>query len=323
MSNRQRPLRRATDRQTALRDRSVANRRVIVAALAIAAVIVGAFAWHRAGGPPVRDGAPSWSPDGGRIVYYAEQPDGQADLFVMNADGSRPQRLTETTADEGGPAFSPDGTRIAFDTDRDGNFEIYVMNANGSNLRRVTTHAGRDVAPAWSPDSSSIVFMSDRDRPEFDLYRIEPDGTGLERLTGQGSNWFPQFAPVDPPRLALHVRRDVHVLDVATRTLMRLTTEPRDGMYPTWSPDGTKIAFMSARNGPTEIFTMNADGTGQELLVSMTSGSAIDPRWSPTGRHIVFVHVPEGTPEADQRHDQERAIYVVEVATRRLMRLSR
>ena len=66
---------------------------------------------------------------------------------------------------------------------------------------------------------------------------MNADGTGVEQLTTTGSSWFPQFSP-DGTRIALHVQRDVHVLDLATKTLRRLTTDPLNGMYPTWSPDG-------------------------------------------------------------------------------------
>ena len=316
-------LRRSADRTAALRDRTALNRRIMLGAVAAGVLIVAAFSWYRLGRPPVRDGSPSWSHDGSQIVYYSEQGNGSADLFVMRADGTSPRRLLETSYDEGGPAFSPDGTRIAFDTDRDGNFEIYVVGVDGTGLRRLTDDPGRDVAPAWSPDGATIVFMSDRSRREFDIFRVNADGAAVAPVTGANSNWFPQFAPVDPPRLALHVGRDVHVLDLGSGALTRLTTEPNDGMYPSWSPDGSRIAFMSARNGPTEIFTMNADGSGQTRLVSMPTGSAIDPRWSPDGRRIVFVHVAEEQADDAQHEAQERAIYVVEVATGRLTRLSR
>jgi Tol biopolymer transport system component len=165
--------------------------------------------------------------------------------------------------------------------------------------------------------------MSDRDsRPEFDVYRMNADGTRVERLTTGGTNWFPQYSP-DGARLALHVGRDVHILDLETRRLRRLTTDPLNGMYPTWSPDGERLAFMSWRNGRTQLFTMNADGTEQRLLVSMPRGSAIDPRWSPDGARIAFVHVPEETVHDAQRPEQTRLIYTVELASGRMRRLSR
>jgi Tol biopolymer transport system component len=102
-----------------------------------------------------------------------------------------------------------------------------------------------------------------------------------------------------------------------------LTQDPDNGMYPTWSPDGQQIAFMSWRNGRTQIFTMTADGTEQKPLVTLASGSAIDPRWSPDGHHIAFVQVSEPTPESPQDSKQSRAIYTVEIASGKVTRLSR
>jgi Tol biopolymer transport system component len=187
----------------------------------------------------------------------------------------------------------------------------------------LTNHAARDVSPAWSPDGTKIVFMSDRaSRPEFDVFMMNADGTDVARVTAVGTSWFPQFSP-DAARLAFHVGRDVHVFDLATRHLSRLTTVPDDGMHPTWSPDGRRLAFMTARNGPMQIFTMNADGSDQRPLVAMPAGGAIDPRWSPDGRQIVFVNVPETAPDAKQNADMERAIYVADATSGKVTRLSR
>ena len=80
---------------------------------------------------------------------------------------------------------------------------------------------------------------------------------------------------------------------------------------------------MSWRNGRTEIFTANADGANQVLLITMPSGDAVDPRWSPDGKYIAFVHVPSGGIEAAQDAAQERIVYVHEIETKRLTRVSR
>jgi Tol biopolymer transport system component len=295
-----------------------------LAMTAAAGVAVGGFfVWqYVASLPATRQGAPAWSPDSRRIVYFAERDNGKADLFVMDADGAAARPLLETPdADEGAPAMSPDGTRVAFDSDRDGNFELYVMDADASNVRRLTSHPGRDLAPAWSPDGSRIAFMSDRAGQGFDVHWMRPDGSGVERLTTTGSSWFPQFSP-DGRFLAMHVHRDVHLLDLATRALRRLTVDPQNGMYPSWSNDG-RLAFMSWRNGRTELFTMRDTGEDQQLLVTMPRGGAIDPRWSPDSRKIVFVHTSESMPDQPQTGDQWRVLYTLDLETRRLTRLSR
>ena len=294
---------------------------IVIGVLAV--IGLGWFVWDRTlRRPPTRDGAPSWSHDGRQIVYFSEQSNGKADLFVMNADGTNPRVVVATPeADEGAPAFSPDGKSLAFDTDRDGNFEIYLTDVDGNQSRRLTRHPGRDLSPAWSPDSSKIAFMSDRGGKGFDVHIMNADGTNIQQVTTTGSAWFPQFSP-DGDHLAMHIGRDVHVLDLKTRALRRLTADPANGMYPSWSNDG-RIAFMTWRNGRTELFTMFTSGEQQERLVSMPRGGAIDPRWSPDGKRIVFVNTPEATPDAPQSADQWRVIYVVDLETRKMTRLSR
>lgn len=286
------------------------------------AFLVAWFAWQGwARLEPVRDGAPGWSADGSRIVYYSERG-GQADLFVMDADGSDRQPLVESPADEGGPALSPDGRYLAYDTNVDGNFEIYVRDLSTNTDRRITRHAGRDVAPAWHPDGDRLAFMSDREAPEFHVYEVGLDGSGLRRLTEEPSNWFPQYSP-DGTRLAFHKGRDVHVMTLADGTVRRLTTEPLDGMHPSWSPDGTELVFMTSRNNRMELFRVNASGGEPERVVSMQTGGAIDPRWSPDGRQVVFVHVSETSPLEAQSDQASRVLYSVEIDTGQLRRLSR
>jgi TolB protein len=80
----------------------------------------------------------------------------------MNADGSNVVNLTNHSADDGRPAWSPDDERIAFISNRDGNYEIYVMNADGSDPQRYTNHPELDAFPEWSPDGQYIAFRSDR-----------------------------------------------------------------------------------------------------------------------------------------------------------------
>jgi TolB protein len=269
----------------------------------------------------VRDGAPAWSPDGRQIAFYSEVDGQPADIFVMDANGQNVHQLTRTPQAEGYPAWSPDGRQIAFESHTpDGNFDIYVMHADGSAVRRLTQEPRRDVGPAWSPDGTRLAFMSDRGGKEFHLYWMLVDGSGVEPLTSGETDWFPQFSP-DGKHLTFHRWNDVHMLDLASREVRRLTTSPDNGMYPTWAPDGARLAFMSWRGGTTAVYTMAVDGSAQELQVRMTTGSAIDPRWSPDGRTLVFVHVPEEAATEAQAATQGRHLYTVDLATKAITRL--
>ena len=289
-------------------------------------LVVAALIYWGGGATPgapavVRDGAPAWSPDGKQLAFYSEVGGKPADLFVMDATGLNVRQLTDTPESEGYPAWSPDGRQIAFESHTaDGNFDVYVMNADGSNVRRLTREARRDVGPAWSPDGTKIAFMSDRDGKEFNLYWMNADGSGVELLTSGETDWFPQFSP-DGRRIAFHRWSDVHVIDLDDRKPVRLTVDPDNGMYPSWSPDGTRLTFMSRRGGPTSIFTMNADGTNQQELVRLATGSAIDPRWSPDGKTIAFVSVPEQAASEAQAAAQSRLLYTVNVETKTIARL--
>lgn len=94
------------------------------------------------------DITPSWSPDGSKIAFSTNR-DGNYEIYVMNADGSNPQRLTNNAGADRSPSWSPDGSQIVFSSDRDGNDEIYVMSASGSNVMRLTNNSLADVTPTW------------------------------------------------------------------------------------------------------------------------------------------------------------------------------
>jgi TolB protein len=243
--------------------------------------------------------------------------------MAMAADGSGRRALTSGPAEDAAPAVSPNGRTVAFETNRDGNLEIHVVDIAGGTPRRLTDHPAADRSPAWSPDGTKIAFLSDRDRrPAFDVYLMNADGSGVARLTAdaEASHWSPQFSP-DGRLLAVQHDRDIRVITVADGAVRRLTYEPQNGMSPTWSPDGRRLAFASTRNGRLEIFTMTADGTNQEVLISMPGASVMDPRWSPDGTRIAFVHVPS-IEDAASSTPQPYAVYVMDLDTRRIRRLS-
>jgi Tol biopolymer transport system component len=94
-------------------------------------------------------GSPRWSPDGRKIAFVVNNA-GQADIYVMNRDGSAKKRLTTAVGRDDSPTWSPDSRKIAFVSYRDGNAEIYVMNVDGTGQRNLTNHPARDDQPAWS-----------------------------------------------------------------------------------------------------------------------------------------------------------------------------
>lgn len=129
---------------------------------------------------------PRWSPDGSKIVFSSNQYElgnAKMNIYVMNADGSNKTRLTFNTAgEENYPQWSPDGTKIAFVGIRDGVPGTFIMNADGSNVTRVPNMPMAEFS--WSPDGTKFIYNGQPDsNTNLDLYVINIDGTGLQRIT--------------------------------------------------------------------------------------------------------------------------------------------
>ncbi|MEW6086350.1 MAG: DUF5050 domain-containing protein [Chloroflexota bacterium] len=134
---------------------------------------------------------PTWSPDGSMIAFASSRK-GQRQLFVMNADGSNIQQVTDLNNMGGRSTWSPDGTRLAFYRGPFGDRNIYIINVDGTGLVQLT-NGGDNLGPSWSPDGNWITFTSFRDGNN-EIYIIHPDGTGLTRLTDNSiSDWQPRW----------------------------------------------------------------------------------------------------------------------------------
>ncbi len=157
------------------------------------------------------------SPKGDRIVFTSTR-NGDIDLYSMNLDGSDVKQLTDIAGYDGGAYYSYDGTMIVFRASRfddpeklkeyqdllaqglirPGMLEIYVMDADGSNKRQVTKNGAANFGPYFLPDGKRIIYCSNQGDPKgrnFDLYMINVDGTGNERITYNSTfDGFPMFS---------------------------------------------------------------------------------------------------------------------------------
>jgi len=249
---------------------------------------------------PVSDADPSFSNDGTRIAFTSWR-DGNAEIYVMQADGSNVRRLTTHPAFDNYSVFSPDDTQIAFQSNRESeHVEIYLQNLNDTTPPRRLTRSNSPtgiVPGCWSTDGTRLlVYTTQNGGGQIGLIRVDPYPPKL--LLGD------EHADLSFPRASTDGRRLLYEARLADRRLeLRLTdlelkrtkvlfrTEPDYPqtlhLAPAWSPDNASIAFSARANGNSEIFIVNADGTG---LRNVTENPLLDanPAFSSDGREIVF-----------------------------------
>jgi Tol biopolymer transport system component len=242
--------------------------------------------------PPGVNDYPTWSPDSQQIAWNCTMgrrfPSGQGDfeICVANADGTGLTQLTDTEGSNKYPAWSPDGTQIVFVSTRDGwptlpdyeppgydpetfgDEEIYIMNADGSDQRNLTNNPRQDdTFPAWSRDGQHLIYSRYGCLTILNVNNpSEPTQLSKGNCAGTDSGHFPDW--FQPGKSA---------------TIETVSCAPA-------------ISFMDERNGQTDIFAINSDGSGLRQLTN-DAARELAMNWSPDGTLLAFQRSEQDGPD--------------------------
>jgi tricorn protease len=241
------------------------------------------------------------------------------DIWVANEDGSNTVRLTDHTARDVYPRFSPDGRWIAFASNRYGNYDVFVMPVTGGQPRRLTYHTGNDEVVGWTRDSQSVVFRAARGDGAFPsvatLYTVPVQG-GAEKALPVDWGYWASFSP-DGNRMVFnrhpsvwsrkHYRgsyaADIWVADLGAKTYTKVLGDERYNRYwPMWGPKDEiyfvadplpgektlKAGSAEVRRSVNNIYKIPLSGGAPVQVTKHTDGSLFWPSMSSDGKVIVY-----------------------------------
>ena len=246
----------------------------------------------------ITDTDPRFDSSGRRIVFTSNRIGNDYEIYVMNADGSDPRRLTSTPGRDIQPAFSPDGARIVHIGTRSTTSQnaVWSMNADGSAPQLLVAggdniFAPLNANPVYSPDGTRIAFDARRGNlssSNLDIYSIAADGTDERRLTNAaGDDAQPAYSR-DGTALVFISRRDgaaqngeIYIMKPDGSEQRRITRTTFSETTPTFSPDGLQIVFSANYDGTPELYAINRDGTGLRRVTVAPSGFLSHPTLAP------------------------------------------
>jgi eukaryotic-like serine/threonine-protein kinase len=245
---------------------------------------------------------PSWSPRGDRIAYWGVHHGGQRDVWTIPAAGGNPVQVTSDAAVDWNPVWSPDGRYLYFVSDRGGSMNLWRVAIDGrtgapaGEAQPATTPSGYTEHPAFSRNGRSLTYVEVINRINlqqvgFDPNRAQLSTTRTWMTQGSRPTKNPNVSPdgewIVFDSITDNNQEDLFIVDRTGARLRQVTNDIYKDRAPRWSPDASRIAFLSDRSGRYECWSVNPDGSGLKQLTFTTGARwAQAPVWSPDGSRL-------------------------------------